>query len=156
LDLAKAFNTVDHVILLSKIKYYGFREASYDFLCDYLSDRQQRARFRGELSDWGTVSIGVPQGSILGPLLFALYVNDLPTVVQYSILDLYADDAEMHCSHADLGVVEMRLQSDMDNVAHWLSCSRLFLNVLKSNSLLIGSRQRVASKTLMFLLGANY
>jgi len=84
------------------------------------SDRQQRVRFRGELSDWGAVSIGVPQGSILGPLLFALYVNDLPTVVQYSILDLYADDAEMHCSHADLGMVEMCLKSDLDNVAHWL------------------------------------
>jgi len=89
---------------------------SYDFLSDYLSDWQQQVHFRGELSNWGAVSIDVPQGSILGPLLFALYVNDLPTVVQYSILDLYTDDYEMHCSHADLGVVEMRLQSDLDDV----------------------------------------
>ena len=73
----------------------------------------------GELSDWGTVSIGAPQGSILGPSLFALYVSDLPAIVQYSVLDLYADDAEMHCSHSDLGVVEKCLQSDLDNVAHW-------------------------------------
>jgi len=84
----------------------AFGETSYDFLCDYLSDQLY---FHGELSDWGAVSIGVPQGSILVPLLLALYVNDLPTVVQYSILDLYAGDAEMHCSHADLGVVEMHL-----------------------------------------------
>jgi len=109
-------------------------------------------RFGGELSDWGAVSIGVLQGSILGPLLFALYVNDLPTVVQYSILDLYADDAEMHCSHADLGVVEMHL---LDDVAHWLCCSRLCLNIVKSNSLLIGSRQRVASKTLNVSVGGQ-
>jgi len=108
LDLAKAFDTVDHAILLSKLRYYGFQEVSYDFLYDYLSDRQQKVHFHGELSDWGSVSIGVPQGLILGPLLFALYINDLelPTVVQYSIIDLYADDAEMHCSHLDLEVVE--------------------------------------------------
>jgi len=111
-------------------------------------------RFRGELSDWGTVSIGVPQGSILGPLLFA-YVNDLPRVVQYSILDLYADDAEMHCSHSDLGVVERKLQSDLDDLVHWLCCSCLCLNILKSNSLLIGSRQRVADKKLNVSVGGK-
>ena len=65
LDLAKAFDTVD---LCSKLRYYGF-QASYDLLCDCLSDRQQRVLFNGDISDWGTVTIGVPQGSILGPLL---------------------------------------------------------------------------------------
>ena len=87
------------------------------------------------------MSIGVPQGSILGPLLFALYSNDLPNVVKYFILDLYAD-------HSDLGVVETCLQSDLDDVAHWLCSSRLCLNVVKSNSMVIGSRQRIANKTL--------
>ena len=67
-----------------------------------LSDRQQRVLFNGDLSDWSAVTIGVPQGSILGPLLFALYLNHLPIVVKYSVLDLYADDAELHCSHSDL------------------------------------------------------
>ena len=95
MDLAKAFDTVDHAILLSKLRYYGFQGASYNLLCSYLFDRWQRVLFHGKLSDWGTVSIGVPQGSILGPLFFALFVNDLPTVVQHSILDLYADDAEL-------------------------------------------------------------
>ena len=74
LDLAKAFDTVNHSILCSKLSYYGFRGSSYDLLCSYLSDRQQRVLFHGNLSDWGAVSIGVPQGSILGPLLFALYI----------------------------------------------------------------------------------
>ena len=102
LDLAKAFDTVDHTILSSKLRFYGFQGSSYDLLHDYLSDRQQRVLFHGDLSNWGAVSIGVPQGSILGPLLFALFINDLSVVVKYSLLDLYADDTEMHCSHSDL------------------------------------------------------
>ncbi|MCY3928860.1 MAG: reverse transcriptase domain-containing protein [Acidobacteria bacterium] len=111
--------------------------------------------FHGDLSDWGAVSIGVPQGSILGPLLFALYINDLPSVVNYCILDLYADDAELHCSHSDLHVVETCLQSDLDAVATWLHSSRLCLNVGKSNCMLIGSHQKVADKTLHVSVGDN-
>jgi len=90
----------------------------------------------------------------MGPLLFALYVNDLPAVVQYSVLDLYTDDAEMHCSHSDLGAVEKCLQSDLDNVAHWLCSPRLCLNVM-SNSMLIGSHQRIANKILNVTFGGK-
>ena len=121
-----------------------------------MSDRQQKVSFHGELSEWGAVSIGVPQGSILGPLLFALHINDLPSVITHCYLDLYdADDAELHCSHSDLCVVETCLQSDLDAVAAWLCTSHLCLNVGKSNCMLIGSRQRVANKSLHVSVGGN-
>ena len=150
LDIAKAFDTVDHTLLCSKLRYYGFQRALYDLLYDYLLDQQQRVLFNGNLFDWGTVTFGLPQGSILGPLLFALYLNNLPIVVKYSILDLYADDAELH---SDLGVVEVHVQSDLDAVALWLHSSQLCLNVVKSNAMLIGSYQRIAGKSLNVSVG---
>jgi len=87
------------------LKFYGFQGTSYELLHNYLSDWQQQVLFNSNLSKWGSVTIGIPQGSILGPLLFALYINDLPLVVSHSILDLYADDAELCFSHPDLNVV---------------------------------------------------
>jgi len=77
-----------------------------------------------------TVTIGVPQGSVLGPLLFALYINNLPSIIDFSNTDLYADDSELHYSHSDLGVVETQVQSDLDKVARWMSSSHLCLNVV--------------------------
>ena len=139
LDPTKEFDTVDHKILLSKLRHYGFQGNSFDFLCNYLSDRQQRVLFNGELSDWVTISIGVTQRSILGPLLFTLYINNLPTVIKNSLLDLYADDAELHCSHPDFNVVECLLQSDLNTVMCWLCSSQMSLNAIKSSSMLIGS-----------------
>lgn len=88
---------VDHSILCTKLTYYGFWGSFYDLLCDYLAGhgRQQRVSFHGDLSNWGAISIGVPQGSILGPLFFALYSNDLLYDANYCMLDLYANDAEL-------------------------------------------------------------
>ena len=76
LDLTKAFDTVDHSILCTKLTYYGFRGSSYDLLCNYLAGRQQRVLFHGDLSDWGTVSIGVLQGSIWVPCSIVLNSRD--------------------------------------------------------------------------------
>ena len=80
LDLKKAFDVVDHQILLEKLKYLGFRESAVNWFGSYLKDRQQVTKLGGKLSNKNTVTHGVPQGSILGPLLFSLYVNDLPNV----------------------------------------------------------------------------
>ena len=105
------------------------------------------------------VPIGLPQGSILGPLLFALYINDLPSVITHCCLDLqlYGDDAKLYCSHSDLCVVETCLLSDLHlyAVAAWLRSSHLCINAGKSNFMLIGNCQRVANKSLHVLVGGN-
>ena len=89
LDLAKAFHCVHHGILLFKLEQYGIVGSTYSWFEEYLFSRQQFVSFQGCLCEWCTVSVGVPQGSIFGPLLYSVYVNDLPTVVRHSQVNMY-------------------------------------------------------------------
>ena len=94
----------------------------------------------------------MPQGSILGLLLFSIYVNDLPHVILLSAINMFADDTELHFSHSDLLTVEQTLQSDIWNVSIWLVVNELKLNVVKSLCMLFGSHQRISAKCLNLVL----
>ena len=120
LDLAKAFDCVNHSILLSKLKQYGVMGSASLWFESYLCDRQQCVSFQGNLSEWGAISVGVPQGSILGLLLFSIFANDLPRVVSYSQINLYADDTELHCCGRNLSSVQHDFQYDLGAIQVWL------------------------------------
>ena len=92
LDLAKAFDTVHHQILLDKLYNYGIRGCAYNLLKDYLTNRQQRVKLNNKTSKFESVKMGVPQGTILGPLLFILYINDLLLDLPENAIVSYADD----------------------------------------------------------------
>jgi len=98
LDISKAFDCVNHDILLSKLACYGILKHSLVWFTSYLSCCRQQVYLQGVSSMWGEIHVGVPQGSILGPLLFSIYVNDLHNAVKVCELYLYADDMELHCS----------------------------------------------------------
>ena len=91
----------------------------------------------------------------MGPLLFSIYVNDLPNSVNTCDINMYADDTELHFCHSQLGRVEQVFQSEIEQVSNWMAVNRLKLNVTKSVYMLIGSRQRVGSKTLCLSLNGN-
>ena len=102
------------------------------------------------MSEWGAVSVGVLQGSILGPLLFSIFVNDLPTIVSHSQINLYTNDTELHhCGH-NLSSVQHGFQCDLDAIYVWLCVNRLQLDVSKSVAMLIGTRQKINHHNVSF------
>ena len=99
IDLSKAFDTINHGLLLEKLNAYGIRGTELSWFTDYLTGRKQRVVLEGEYSNWAKVKMGVPQGSILGPLLFLLFVNDLSDAVEDCTVNLYADDTTIYSIH---------------------------------------------------------
>ena len=155
LDVAKAFDCINHNILLSKLPFYGVDGNILNWFKSYLSNCQKFVRIGSDVSAWSSVTIGVPQGSILGPILFQLYINDLPTVVKYSDINIYADDTEIHYCSDQINDLHVKIQSDLDRINDWLNCNCLLGNSDKTVAMLAGPRRRVINKELNVFLNAK-
>ena len=119
-DMRKAFATEDHDLLLAKLtKGYGVTGKELGWFKDYLTDRQQVVTVQSTLSDSCDVAFGVPQGSILGSLLFVLFINDLPTAISKCNILLYADDAVIFAAHKDIKILEETLNDELNEVNKW-------------------------------------
>lgn len=135
LDLKKAFNTVDHQILLQKLQLYGVDFHTLKWFESYPTDRKQKTFVKGHLSDYCPIICGVPQGSILGPLLFLVYINDLPTCPLYSVPRMYADDTSLTLISNNPADLQYKLNSDLAQIKTWLRANKLSLNVKKKQIL---------------------
>ena len=140
IDLAKAFDTVDHDVLLSKLEAVGVTSVSW--FRSYLSDREQCVEVNGVRSDFLPITCGVPQGSILWPQLFLLYINDMCTSVECD-LSLYADDSALIYSHSDPYFIARHLNAQLASCKTWLIDNRLSLHVGKTESILFGSSRKL-------------
>ena len=136
IDLQKAFDTVDHEILLEKLEHYGIRGLPYEWFKSYLSDRQQFVSLSGYNSNFLEIMHGVPQGSVLDPLLFLLYTNDLPNSTKYSDSTLFADDTVILYSSNNLDEIEHCVNYDLNELFQWLNSNKIALNVAKTEVLL--------------------
>ena len=121
LDLKNVFVTMDHAILLAKLKLYGVSSQSLNWFRSYLSNRKQQTFIDGVQSDFCNITCGIPQGSILGPLLFTIYINDLPSCNLFSKPRMYADDTTLTTSAEDPCVLEHKMNYDMNLIQSWLS-----------------------------------
>ena len=155
LDLKKAFDTVDHKILLSKLKNYGISGNAYQWFESYLENRTQKCSTNGSLSSKRVLRCGVPQGTMLGPLLFLLYINDLPNCLSHCNPRMYTDDTHLTYASDNVENIESYLNQDLGNIYSWLRANRLTLNMTKTEFLLIGSRQRQSSLTVSPALTIN-
>ena len=135
LDFAKAFDTVNHEILLGKLDYYGVSGVAHSLLSSYLSNRTQQTEINGTLSESGIIRHGVPQGSVLGPLLFLLYINDIKESSKILEFFLFADDTTVYYSDKTNPGTENLLNLELSKVSVWLAANKLSLNVKKSNFL---------------------
>ena len=131
-DLEKAFDTVNHNILLKKLEHYGIRNIANRWFESYLSDRKQFVSLGGTNSNNLPITCGVPQGSILGPLLFIIYINDMHNAINFSKVHHFADDTNLLFSHKNLKVLRKRVNSDLELLFDWLCANRLSLNVGKT------------------------
>ena len=148
IDYKKAFDFIQHNILIAKLKSLGINSREIAFFTNYLKNRTHVVEIEGYRSTPKTITNGVPQGSVLGPLLFIVFINDLPKAVKKSVVDIYADDTTISASavlefaHT---AIQDQLQEDMNQVVRWSCDNKMILNASKTKTMLVTGK-RLASK----------
>ena len=149
LDLRKAFDTVNHELLIKKLEHYGFRGQCSEYLRSYFDNRKQYVHVNGYDSSYRSVSCGVPQGSILGPLCFSLYINDMPMAVKVEVV-LFADDAAFIITCQTLAGLYQRITELFSDLFSYLNMNKLVPNSRKSKLMMFKSRPTYELPSLSF------
>ena len=140
LDLRKAYDTINHTILIKKLEKYGIRGLPLQLLASYLTDRQQYTIVNQYKSKSRDVICGIPQGSTLGPLLCNIYINDLP-LASNSTINLFADDTNLTLSHSNVSTLQQNINDELVNVSNWFKVNKLSINFNKTEFMVVTTKQ---------------
>jgi len=140
IDLQKAFDTVNHDILLRKLEHYGIRGVALDWAKSYLTNRQQFVTVNEMNSDKRRIECGVPQGSVLGPKFFLIYINDISHISDLLKFILFADDTTILCSQDNINDLIKTANTELNKLCHWFSANKLSLNLTKTNYMLFSTK----------------
>ena len=141
-DLQNVFDTVDHQILLAKLNHYGIRGVSNDWFKSYLSNRNQYVSINGYESGLAAINCGVPQVSVLGPLLFSLYINDLNQAIKFCKVHHFADDTNLLCLSNSIKKLSKLVNADLKHLHNWLNANKISINVKKTEIMIFKSKQK--------------
>ena len=148
IDLQKAFDTVDHNILLSKLNNYGIRGTANEWFRSYLTNRKQFVSISGSKSYIAPVKYGVPQGSVLGPLLFLIYINDLHNAIIHSKTCHFADDTAILSANQSLKQLQKHVNTDLKQLCHWLKANKISLNAGKTELMIFRNSHKAINYNL--------
>ena len=148
IDFSKAFNCVQHSTLLNKLSALNLGHNALKWITSYLKDRQQRTLVNNTYSLSLSVPQGVPQGSVLGPLFYIIYSNDIANIIQNSGFTFYADDTVIYSKKKTLTQAGQDLQTDLDNLSNWCVDNEIYINSEKSKVMFFGSKARIETSTL--------
>ncbi len=140
--MSKAFDTINHNILVSKLEHYGIRGVAKKWFENYLCNRKQIVKYNGIQSEKMTIKSGVPQGSVLGLLLFLLYINDIQSCSELVSIILFADDTNILFSHTCLKTLNEIIQIEMNKITDWLNVNKLSINTTKTKFILFRSKNK--------------
>ena len=155
LDLRKAFDLVNHDILIHKLSKYGVSDNSCKWFHSYLTNRYQVVSYNGHLSEPLPIKSGVPQGSILGPLLFILFVNDFILEIHDTQLGIYADDSTNYVAAKSVTEINDKLNAQLVPISNWIDDNKMVLNVDKSEAMLFGTKCRIRKSRNQLCIGIN-
>ena len=153
--MSHAFDTINHKILISKLEHYGIRGVARKWFENYLFNRKKIVKYKRIQSEEMTIKSGVPQGSVLGPLLFLLYINDIQSCSELISIILFADDTNILFSHTCLKTLNEIIQIEMNKITDWLNVNKLSINTTKTKFILFRSKNKKPKQHIKILLNSE-